>query len=267
MTIQSNKTFGGVGACLMLLGVISTIISAVQVGVLQGFLSLLILSITSVFSFLVFVGFILFLVAMYGFSKDYAERKIFNYILYGLITSIVLAIVIGIFWFALFMVSIFSLISSGLTPSVSTPQIQSLIAPYYAPLMAAMTVVSLVWVLFNYKAFNLLAEKSGVTRFRIAAKIFVAGAVVNVAVGVLFAVFGLLGLIGYYEMLLVAVPGGLIQYIAWAFVAKGFFSIPVSGPSYTASTFTVQGKYCTHCGALNQSDAVYCSRCGQQLGA
>jgi len=251
----------------MLLGVISTIISVVQLGVLQSSLNLWTLIIASVLSFLTFVGFILFLVAMYGFSKDYAERRIFNYILYGLIIAVVMAIIIGIFWLAIFMVSIFSLFSSGLTPSASTPQIQSLITPYYAPLLAAMTVVSLVWVLFNYKAFNLLAEKSATPLFRTAAKIFVAGGVVNVAVGVVFAVLGLLGLIGYYEMLLASFPGGLIQYVAWGFVAKGFFSIPVSEPSNTAATFTGQGKYCPHCGALNQFDAVYCSRCGQQLGA
>lgn len=248
----------------MLLGVIGTILSVVQFTTMENSLNFGLLGVSSVISLLAFIGFVMFLAAMYGFSKDYAERKIFSYIIYGLIITVVLAVVIGIIWFALFMVSIFSLISNfNLTPPTSTSQIQSVIAPYYAPLMA---VVSLVWILYNYKAFNLLAEKSGVQLFRSAAKIFVAGAVVNVAVGVLFAVFGLLGLIDYYVMLLVSVPGGLVQYVAWGFAAKGFFSIPVSTPSYAATTSPVQGSYCPHCGAQNQADATYCSRCGQKLG-
>lgn len=251
----------------MLLGVISTILSLAQFTARDAPLNFGILGGSSIVGVLSFVGFILFLVAMHGFSKDYAERKIFSYILYGFIISVVLAVVIGIIWFALFMVSILSLFSTfGPTPPTSTPQIQSLITPYYAPLMLGMAVVSLVWILYNYKAFNLLAEKSGVQLFRSAAKIFVAGAVVNVAVGAFFAVLGLLGLIDYYVMLLVSVPGGLVQYIAWGFVAKGFFSIPVSTPSYAATTPPVQGSYCPHCGAQNQADATYCSRCGQKLG-
>jgi uncharacterized membrane protein len=253
----------------MLLGVFGTILSVVQSRMLEDSINLWVIGVSGIISLLAFVGFILFLVAMYGFSKDYAERKIFSYILYGLIISVVIAVIIGIIWFALTMVSIFSLVSSsGLSPSPSTPQIQSLIAPYYAPLITAMTVVSLVWILFNYKAFNLLAEKSGVHMFRTAAKIFVAGAVVNVAVGALFAVLGLLGLIDYYTMLLVSVPGGLVQYVAWGFAAKSFFSIPIPTPSYAATvTSPAQGPYCPHCGAQNQVDAIYCSRCGQKLGA
>ena len=269
MTIQGNKTLGGVGACLMLLGVISTTLSLAQFTARDAPLNFGILGGSSIVGVLSFAGFILFLVAMHGFSKDYAERKIFTYILYGLIISVILAVIIGVIWFALFMVSIFSLVSSsGLSPSTSTPQIQSVIAPYYAPLIAAMTVVSLVWILYNYKAFNLLAEKSGVQMFRTAAKIFVAGAVVNVAVGALFAILGLFGLIDYYTMLLVSVPGGLVQYVAWGITAKGFFSIPIPTPSYAAAvTSPVQGKYCSHCGTPNQADATYCSKCGQQLGA
>jgi uncharacterized membrane protein len=268
VTIQGNKTLGGIGAFLILLGVVGTFLSLVQFATMDSQLNFGILGGSGVIGVLSFVGFILFFVAMHGLSRDYAEPKIFSYIIYGLIITVVLAVAIGIIWFALFLVSIFSLISDfNLTSPTSTAQIQSVIAPYYAPLMAGMAVVLLVWILYNYKAFNLLAEKSGVYLFRTAAKIFVAGAVVNVAVGALFAVLGLLGLIGYYTMLLVSVPGGLIQYVAWGFVAKGFFSIPVSATYFQVSPSSVQGRNCQNCGAPNQADATYCGRCGQKIGA
>ncbi len=272
MTIQSNRSLGGIGAILTIVGAIGSAVSVLQLAYPVGNLSVLnigILAISSVVSVVAFVGFILFLVAMYGFSKDYGERRIFSYILYGLIIAIVLAVVIGVIWFAFFMVNMLMVIPIlSPTPS-STTQIQTLLAPYYGPLLAAMSIVMLVWILYNYKAFNLLAHKSGVHLFHNAARIFLLGAVINVAVGVIFAVLGVTGFLGYNTLLLASVPGGAVMYIAWAFAAKGFYSIvaPPTQPltQSIVSPTSYQVKYCPNCSAQNRVDSSFCERCGQKL--
>ena len=88
---------GGVGACLTLLGAISTVLSLVRYA-FPNFAAadLAFSSVSGVVGLLAFVGFILFFVAMYGFSKDYSEHKIFDYILYGLIIAIVAAVIAAI---------------------------------------------------------------------------------------------------------------------------------------------------------------------------
>jgi uncharacterized membrane protein len=227
------------------------------------------LGIGEVISILVFVGFVLFMAAMNGLSKDYGEPKIFNYLLHGLILNIILAIIVGVIWFALFMVNMLSGFSNlNLASSLSTVQIQSIITPYYAPLIIAMTLVSLIWIIYNYKAFNLLSKKSGVNQFSIAAKIFVAGALTNVAVGIIFSILSFLNLIGFTTMLLVSVPGGLIQYVGWVYAAKGFFAIPITQQTFMPQPFPctpAEGLQCPNCGTKNPADSSFCTRCGQKL--
>jgi uncharacterized membrane protein/ribosomal protein L40E len=270
VTIQSNKTLGGIGACFTIAGVVGTVLSIFQTPISLTPINLGILGVTGVLSILSFVGFVLFFVAMYGFSKDYNERRIFSYILNGLIIAIVLAIVIGVIWFAFTLASILTMISAiSPLPSTSPFQTESILTPYYAPLVLTMSAVMVVWIFFNYKAYNLLADKSGVHHFRTAAKIFVAGAAVNIAVGTVFAVLTFYGYIGYTTLLLASVPGGLVMYVAWAFVAKGFFSIQAPPPQpfmqQTVPPTSVQVKYCPSCGAQNRIEAAYCERCGQKL--
>jgi uncharacterized membrane protein len=273
LTIESNRTLGGLGACLTLVGAISTVLSAVRFAsnsTTAGLADLGILGASGITSAIALVGFILFLVAMHGFSREYGERKIFTNIIYGFIAAIVSAVIIGVTWFALVMVNVFSNISSlNTSPSTSSSQIQALITPYMAPLMAAMSIVQLIWIFFNYKAFNPLAEKSQVAHFRTAAKIFVLGAIINIAVAIAFVVMGLNGSTDYNTTLLISVPGGAVQYIAWAFAAKGFFSIKTPAPTTFIPSFspsqTPAVRYCMHCGAQNQVDSAYCIRCGQKI--
>jgi uncharacterized membrane protein len=267
VTIQSNKNLGGIGACFTLVGVVGTVLSIFEntssplVAVNLG-----ILGVAGVLSIFSFVGFVLFFVAMHGFSTDYSERRIFSYILYGLVIAIVLAIAIGVIWFAFTLASILTMISAiSPLPSTSSPQIQSALTPYYATLTAVLSVVMLIWVLYNYKAYNLLADKSGVQLFKGAAKIFVAGAAVNIVAGVVFSVLALYGVIGYNTLLLASVPGGLVMYVAWAFVAKGFFSIQAPPTQPIVLPPSMQLKYCPNCGAQNRIDSAYCERCGQKL--
>ncbi len=273
MTIESNRTLGGLGAILTLLGAISTALSLVRYtggSAAVGLVDLGILGVSSIISILAFVGFILFMVAMHGFSRDYGEHRIFSYLLYGFIAAIVMSIIIVAIWFVLIMANVFTLIGSlnpsGLTDST---QIQSLIAPYFASLMVAVSLAMVVWVVANYKSLNLLANKSEVQHFRVAAKFFLLGAVVSVVVAATLTVMGYFSGLDYSTMLMVSLPGGVMQYIGWVFAAKGFFSIkasPQKAPEPPYSTMVNQaGRYCMHCGAQNQGEFTYCIRCGQKL--
>jgi uncharacterized membrane protein len=112
MTVQGNKTLGALGACLVLTGVASTVISIVQ-QVSGSTVSIVGLGLTAAVGLLAFVGYILFLVAMYGFSKDYTERRIFTDIIFGILIAIVSGVVIGVAWVGFVFVSLFGQLSSG----------------------------------------------------------------------------------------------------------------------------------------------------------
>lgn len=260
---------GGIGALLTLTGIISTIITIIRAGN-PASADWELLGVGSILGVLTFVGFVLFLISMYGFSKDYGEQKIFRYILYGFVGAIILAVVITTVWSAFTLLGVLSNLSSYTSLPTDSYQIQTLLAPYISPLVPFMSVVTLVWIYFNYKSYNLLAEKSKVNLFRSAAKIFVLGVIVNLAVGSVFAVLVYNGSTGYSTLLISSAPGAFIQYFAWALMAKGFFAIKAPAiqatQPYTYTGTTSQAaKYCSTCGTQNQADASYCAGCGQKL--
>jgi uncharacterized membrane protein len=216
-----------------------------------------------------FVGFILFLISMYGFSRDYNEQIILNYILYGFLCNIVasiiaVAIVVVIFLFNL------STIFPNLNQTTTTPsQVSTSMLTSISPFLAVFSFVGVIWVVFNVLAFRLLAEKSGVPLFRTGASVLLAGAVVNVGVGILLGLLMYGGSIDYQTFLLAAIPGGLMQDVAWVLLAMSFFRIkvPPFQPISLSSVATAAGQimYCQNCGTPNQMGAVFCSRCGQKL--
>jgi len=260
---------GGIGACLILLGVISTVLALVRFVIPDSLgLNLAYSAVTSVFGVLTLVGFVLFFIAMYGFSKDYNEHKIFDYVLYGLIIAIVVGVVTGIilmFFFFSTLVSMFPNLNSA-PPS---PQTSSAVLSAIAPFFGAFGFITLINVVFNVLALNLLAAKSHIRLFRTSAKVFLAGAVVQIVVGLVFAVWASSGSVSLETVALVAVPGRLVQYIAWALLAKAFFTINVS-PIQTSSPSDAYGAAagqvtCPYCGAQNRPDAIYCVQCGKKL--
>ncbi|HSV49007.1 MAG TPA: DUF996 domain-containing protein [Candidatus Acidoferrales bacterium] len=213
-----------------------------------------------------FIGFILFLVAMYGFSKDYSEPRIFRYIIYAFIGALVTAIVIMTIWAILTFVNILN--QATLSSLTSSTDVESLLAPYLSPIIPVMSVVALIWIYFNYKSYNLLAAKSEVPLFRNAAKIFVIGAIVNVAGASVFAVLAYTGIINITFMELVSLPGGLIQYVAWAYMAKGVSAIKVPLKQTVAPQtfpFGMATQFCSNCGAPTQPNDVFCVRCGKKF--
>jgi len=278
VTIESNRKLGGIGSLLMLVGAFGIIFTLAQYAVVVSDTSLPNLGIlggSGVVSMIALVGFFLFLIAMHGFSRNYQEPKIFSNIFRGLVATIVAVIVAGVIWIIVFMANILSMIptiaSSTSSAPITSSQIQELVSPATAIFGAVISLVALVWIFFFYKAFNLLAEKSKVPLFSTAAKIFVLGAVITVVSSIVYAALSANGTLDYTTTALVSVPGSAIQYVAWAIAAKGFFNIKVPpqteatqtyAPAWTANPAV---RYCTHCGAPNQADSVYCTRCGQKM--
>jgi uncharacterized membrane protein/ribosomal protein L40E len=264
---------GGIAACLFVTGVVSQVISVYELTIpTHGLAYSALAGVSGLIAFLVFIGFILFLVAMYGFSKDYGEPKIFNFLLYGLIIAIVvgiIAVVVAVF-VAIVNVAVI-LPNLGVPPSQS--QISSVVTKTVLLFLPVFSVVELIWIVFNVRSFNVLSDKSKVSQFKTGAKVLLAGALVTLTFAIIFAVVGSYVSLAYNsELLVYGVPGGFVQDAAWVLLATAYFGIQASSapPSVpinvqTAPTVYGQVRYCTKCGAPNWSDAVFCSHCGQKL--
>lgn len=195
MSLESNKTLGGVGVLLVILGSLG-MIAHWAVGLLG------------------IVGVILVLIAMKGLSEYYKEEGIFNNTLYGFILSIVG----GAVSVAILVVSFFVLVIGEFWVVFEDFQwtnwqnFWNLIAPIVAPLIIAWIVFVIFLVItahFYRTSLSLLAEKSGEKMFDTA---------------------GLLMLIG--AALTIVLVGVIVTFIAWILIVVGFFSIktPSSQP-------------------------------------
>lgn len=195
-----------------------------------------------------FVGFILFIVAMYQLSHYYNEPGIFkntlNWVIVGVVGTVAVVIVVFMMLFWIFASSFGATLSgSTILPSVWTVIIAILVA------VASAVIIAVISSLFLKRAFNKLAEKSGVQSFNTAGMLFLVGAVLTI-VGI----------------------GSILIWIAWIFAASGFRSLkPASTPtsSYQTQQYfspnAMQKKYCPYCGTENKADSIYCSSCGKQL--
>jgi uncharacterized membrane protein len=179
MTLQSNKTLGGVGALLM---------------VISPFL-------VSGFTLLVgLVGLILVLIAVKGLSDHYKEASIFNNTLYGVILSIVGVVV---FVAALFVTAISfftNVLGIELSTAFSDPtafsnidwteaMILDNLMSHVAALVGSLVILFIfvvVAAIFYRKSLTTLAEKTGVGRFGTAGLLLLIGAVLTIiAIGFL----------------------------------------------------------------------------------
>lgn len=262
MTIESDKNLGLTGSILVLLGVISSFLTIARYALPNSNMFLSGLTVVSgLFGLLSVVGWLLFFVAIYNFSKHYRERKIFDYILYGIIATIVAGVIVGV-TFAVF--SLGTIIGSSLTSTAMT----SSVLDSFAVFMPFFSVIGLIYIVFKVKALNLLSAKSQVYLFNTSAKVFLTGAIVQIILGVIFVLLQF----SFSMYNLFSVPAGLVQYVAWALLAKAFYSItPSSIPMAAsptvypaASAVPNQTKYCIHCGAANSTDMVYCVKCGKK---
>ena len=132
------------------------------------------------------------------------------------------------------------------------------------------SVVGIIWIAFNVKAFNLLSYKSKEPLFRTGAKVLLAGALVNIVIAIIFAVVGSYVSVSLTTLLVLLTIGGLVQDAAWILFAKAYFriqapTVPVQAAAPTVPPISEQVKFCTYCGAPNPIDATFCIRCGQKI--
>ena len=208
MTLQSNKTLGGVGALLM---VISPFL-------VSGFTLLAGL-----------VGLILVLIAVKGLSDHYKEASIFNNSLYGVILSIVGVVVFVAALFVTALSFFTNVLGIELSAALSDPtafsnidwteaMILDNLMAHVAALVGSLLILFIfvvVAAIFYRKSLTTLAEKTGVG---------------------LFGTAGLLLLIG--AVLTIIVIGFLLIWVALILLTAAFFQIraePTQPPPMTPS--------------------------------
>jgi len=194
MTLESNKTLGGVGAILVVVGFL-------------GFFG------TGYAALLALVGIILTLIALKGFSDHYNEGGIFNNALYGFISTIIG----GVVFVAILVMTVLEAISTlGITDwtewatkiqqnmtdwNALWPWIEPIVVGAIAALVV-LFVFLIISAVFFRRSLSTLSVKSGEKIFETA---------------------GLLWLIGAF--LTIILVGFILIWIAWILIVVGFFSI------------------------------------------
>ena len=171
MSLESNKTLGGVGAILL------------------------------VIPFLNLVGIILVLIAMNGLADYYQDEDIFKNALYGLIFGI-----IGII--ALIAVIIMFFFSYTITQSYTIPTSPSPIVgiSIFIIVFAVMYIFSLISAIFYRKAFNKLSEKSTEKTFETAGLLLLIGAIIPVIGEILRFIAWILAAVGFFSIKVLSQP-------------------------------------------------------------
>lgn len=193
MTLETDKSLGGVGAILLVIGTIPF------AGAYTGILAL--------------VGLILVLIAMKGLSNYYKDSSIFNNALYG----IIIAIVGGILFIVAVVTSAIGLLDKiGIHPSNWTDwsMLQKFdwssvkvdtIMPYVAAILLSLVmlfVFAIVTAIFLRRSLTSLSSRSGVGMFGTAGLMILIGAVLTIV------------LVGF-----------ILLWVAMILLAVAFFSI------------------------------------------
>ena len=183
------------------------------------------------------IVYILLMIAMNNLSKYYSEPAIFKNLLKALILSIVAGVVVGVVLVAFFVSSIVSNFARTTSPLLISG---IWVLAGLGILLLGILAIAIYSAVLTKRAFDRLADKSGVDSFRSA---------------------GLLLLIGGF------VP--FVAYVGWIFAAIGYNRLTpnrqVTGsmPQYVTPAGPI--KRCPHCGTENSPDAIYCRNCGRQI--
>ncbi|MFZ0965368.1 MAG: DUF996 domain-containing protein [Candidatus Bathyarchaeia archaeon] len=188
MTLESDKTLGGVGALLVVIGFLGFFAS--------GYVAILAL-----------IGMIITLIALKGMADHYNEAGIFNNALYGVIT-----LIIGVVAFIATLVVVILMALSSIDIDWTNP---AAIQAYFTDFtniwniigaaigaLVVLFVFTIVSAIFFRKSLISLSAKSGEKIFETAGLLWLIGAVLTII------------LIGF-----------ILIGIAWILIAVGFFSI------------------------------------------
>jgi uncharacterized membrane protein len=225
MSLESNRTLGGVGALLIAIG--------------------------SFFPFLSLVGIILVLVAMRGLADYYKDESMYTDALYGFIFGLIGAIAA----IALFVAYFFSLITtSTIAPGPSPVAVPGMIGPIGAIgvlilILVVVFIFFLIQAVFYRRAFELLSDKSGEKMFRTAGLLLLIGAILTIV---------LIGFVLLFVGWIIAAVGFFSMKIPTTQVVRP----PLPPPSFSVAT---DKRYCPYCGGENSLDAAFCKYCGKKL--
>jgi uncharacterized membrane protein len=176
MTLESNKTLGGIGAILLFIGLI-------PYG--EPFIGIISL-----------VGLILVLISLYGFANLYKERGIFNNSIYGIIAGIVGAVIAGVVVVFYVLAKLKTFLEtvypswngtdwtklSGLTPNTSNVT-WSAVSPLIGGLVLTFVVLwvfTIIGAFFARRSLKLLSAKTGVGLFSTSALLLIIGAILAI---------------------------------------------------------------------------------------
>jgi uncharacterized membrane protein len=193
MTLESDKTLGGVGALLVVIGFLGFFA--------YGYVAIIAL-----------IGMIITLIALKGMSGHYSEAGIFNNALYGIIT-----LIIGVVAFIATLAAVILMTLSNLNFTWSDP----------AAVQAYFMNLDHIWGIIGY----LIAALFVLFVFTIVSAIFFRKSLTSLSAKSeenIFATAGLLWLIG--AVLTIIVVGFILIGIAWILIAVGFFSIKPTAP-------------------------------------
>jgi uncharacterized membrane protein len=277
LTIQSNRTLGGYGACLVALSIISTVISFFQSLMLNSLgVSLALSLVSGIIAIFSLIGIILVLIAMSGFASDYQEPRIMNNIWKAIITIIIGVVIIVIVAFAILILNLSTIIPSNSNNGstlLASSQVATTTERWIAPIFPIAGFMGLIAIVFVTRSLNVLAEKSEVSLFRVSGKVLLASILVTIVIGIIFAVVTAYISVPYASISFVGIPGGIIQEAAWILLAMAFFRIkppvvstqPIQTMPSVSLPVSGQVKYCTYCGSQNPAQAIYCTHCGQKM--
>ncbi len=238
-SVESNGKIGGIGTLLMLLTSILSIFSLI--GLFYPSMPPAIALFSLFFPVLGLVGFILFVIAMKGLADAYGQPSIFNNTLYAMATAII-GVVIAV---AISVAAVFFALANTIqpfNPPSAMPTFQEMLQTYFLyliPAFAAGFIVALIASLFFKKAFDDLAEKSKVTRFRTVGRLYLVAVAVSAIL--LFIGFALASanLIPAFDMYAVPSFGSVLTWAIFFLATRAFFSLKAS-PTVEASQFNLQ---------------------------
>ncbi len=190
------------------------------------------------------VGMILLLIAIRGLSDDLKDYGVFRRAVGGFIFGL-----IGTF-LAIAVLSVFSILQGFFFTHIV---LGSLVLAGAVIGWIIMFIFFVLSGIFYRLAFNSLADKSRVPMLRTGATILLVG-----------------------SALTIVLAGFVLMFVAWILIAVGLFSLRLQGeqapegvrnvtPPPTAETSYGQLKYCPNCGAENNINGTFCTRCGKRL--
>ncbi len=252
--MSTNKYIGFVASLLTVFSLIYTLSTAPQLGIPSANASPLSFTVGLIFAPLSIIGFILFLVAMYGFSKDYQDDAIFNYVLYGFIASIIVAGILIALSFIFLFPNIASTLFSNSPPGSGSAQFMLDFIEGFLPFYIVGSFISLIPATLNMFAFRRLSKMSEVQLFRTVGLLGLVAAAVNIVSWFLGAALFYSGTITIYNIFTLSISSSVISLVAWILAAKAYYSVnvviaqtQVTQPSQSQNPSALQVKYCSNC--------------------